>query len=309
MQKFNIVFMGTPEFSIPTLEYLIKNHNVLAVYTKEPKPQGRKMVLTKSPIHIMAEQHNIPVFTPKNFKNIEDVEKLKSFNPDFIIVIAYGLILPKSVLDIPSIDCINIHASILPKYRGANPIQRAVLMGEKKTGITIMKMDIGMDTGDMLYKKEIDIDDNITYGQLEQKMSFLSVEALDYYFNNMNTLSPIKQGDDFSLALKLQKDEMLIDFSNEPFQIYNLIRALMPYPKAFFTHNNNIIKVLEAKIIDENTSFNNGTIISKDFKIACGNGKVIQFIKLQKAGGNSMELKDFLNGYKIEIGQVLNKNG
>lgn len=300
--------MGTPDIAIPVLDYLFLNHNLLAVYTKEPKPQGRNLILSKSPVHTFSEEHNIPVFTPKNFKNHDDIDRLKAFKPDFIIVFAYGLILPKDVLDIPSHACINIHASLLPKYRGANPIQRAILNGDSQTGITIMKMDIGMDTGDMLHKIQIPIPSSFTLGDLQNQISIKAIDALDFYLQNFDTISPIKQGNTFSLAPKLKKEEALIDFSKSSIEIFNLVRALMPYPKAFFFHKSNPIKVLEAKVIDEKVQALPGTILSKDFKVACANNSVIQFNILQKAGSKPLAVKDFSNGYKFNIGDILNQN-
>lgn len=298
--------MGTPDFSVPALLNLINNYNVIAVYTKEPKPQGRKMILTKSPVHTTAEKFNIPVFTPKNFKKEETVEELKNLHPDIIIVAAYGIILPGSVLDIPQLGCINIHASLLPNLRGANPIQRSILNGDSKTGITIMKMDAGMDTGDMLSKEEIEIDNNITYGDLENKMSQLGAKMILEYLEKKDSITPQKQNDNFTLAPKLDKAEARINWEITAKEIHNLVRGLMPSPKAYFTHNNTQIKVLKTSIINETTDKPAGTILTHDLQIACGNGTIIKIEELQKSGGNPLPTKNFINGYKFEIGENLN---
>ncbi|MBD5397994.1 methionyl-tRNA formyltransferase [bacterium] len=302
----NIVFMGTPDFSVPALLNLINNYNVIGVYTKEPKPQGRKMILTKSPVNITAEKFNIPVFTPKNFKKEETVEQLKNLHPDIIIVAAYGIILPQTVLDIPSLGCINIHASLLPNLRGANPIQRSILNGDSKTGITIMKMDAGMDTGDMLLKEEIEIDDNITYGDLENKMSELGAKMILEYLEKKDSIIPQKQIDNFTLAPKLDKEESKINWQNSAGKIHNLVRGLMPSPKAYFIHNDTQIKVLKTSLINETTNQPAGTILTNDLQIACGNGSIIKIEELQKSGGNPLTTKAFINGYKFEIGKNLN---
>lgn len=298
--------MGTPDFSVPALLNLINNYNVIGVYTKEPKPQGRKMILTKSPVNITAEKFNIPVFTPKNFKKEETVEQLKNLHPDIIIVAAYGIILPQTVLDIPSLGCINIHASLLPNLRGANPIQRSILNGDSKTGITIMKMDAGMDTGDMLLKEEIEIDDNITYGDLENKMSELGAKMILEYLEKKDSIIPQKQIDNFTLAPKLDKEESKINWQNSAGKIHNLVRGLMPSPKAYFIHNDTQIKVLKTSLINETTNQPAGTILTNDLQIACGNGSIIKIEELQKSGGNPLTTKAFINGYKFEIGKNLN---
>lgn len=301
----NIVFMGTPDFAVPALLNLIKKYNVIGVYTKVPKPQGRKMILTKSPIHITAEEHNIPVFTPKNFKNQEDIDTLKKLHPDMIVVAAYGIILPQSVLDIPPMGCINIHASILPKLRGANPIQRAILNGDKVAGITIMQMDAGMDTGDMLLKEVLPITNEITYGELEEKMSILGGEMILDYIENKDSILPQKQEGAFTLAPKLTKEEAKINWNNPAQVIHNLVRGLMPAPKAFFIHNDMQIKVLKTTIQNETTDKPAGTILTPDLKIACQNGEVIKIEELQKSGGKPLTTKDFTNGYKFTVGEVL----
>ena len=305
MEKLNLVFMGTPDFAVSALQNLIENHNVIAVYTKEPKPVGRKMILTKSPVHLLAEKNNIPVYTPKNFKSEETINELKELNPDMIIVAAYGIILPQSVLDIPTKGCINIHASLLPNLRGANPIQRAIINGDKVAGITIMKMDAGMDTGDMLLTESIDIDLNTTYGELEEKLSAIGAKLIIQYLDSYDFIQSKPQPSNFTIAPKLNKEEAKIDWTLPAIKIHNLVRGLSPYPYANCKHNENILKIIKSEVIYETTTAPAGTILNKNMDIACGNNTILRILEIQKVGGKPMKIKDFLNGYKLDTGDIL----
>ena len=305
-KKLNIVFMGTPEFAETALKALLPIHNVIAVYTKEPKPVGRKMILTKSPVHECAIQNNIPVYTPKTFKDEAIVNQLKGLNPDMIIVAAYGKILPQNVLDIAKFGCINIHASILPKLRGANPIQRSIINGDTITGITIMKMDAGMDTGDILLQEETEISNTITYKELENKLSEIGAKLILKYIDNMDSIKPIKQDDTrATLAPKLQKEETIINWNNTANQIHNLIRGLSPHPYATCYHNTNPLKIIKSEVVNDTHNFKPGTILNKNMDIACGNNTILRILEIQKIGGKKLPIKDFLNGYKIEINEKL----
>ena len=305
-KKLNIIFMGTPEFAETALKALLPIHNVIAVYTKEPKPVGRKMILTKSPVHECAIQNNIPVYTPKTFKDEAIVNQLKGLNPDMIIVAAYGKILPQNVLDIAKFGCINIHASILPKLRGANPIQRSIINGDTITGITIMKMDAGMDTGDILLQEETEISNTITYKELENKLSEIGAKLILKYIDNMDSIKPIKQDDTrATLAPKLQKEEAIINWNNTANQIHNLIRGLSPHPYATCYHNNNPLKIIKSEVVNDTHNFKPGTILNKNMDIACGNNTILRILEIQKIGGKKLPIKDFLNGYKIEINEKL----
>ena len=305
-KKLNIVFMGTPEFAETALKALLPIHNVIAVYTKEPKPVGRKMILTKSPVHECAIQNNIPVYTPKTFKDEAIVNQLKGLNPDMIIVAAYGKILPQNVLDIAKFGCINIHASILPKLRGANPIQRSIINGNTITGITIMKMDAGMDTGDILLQEETEISNTITYKELENKLSEIGAKLILKYIDNMDSIKPIKQDNtQATLAPKLQKEEAIINWNNTANQIHNLIRGLSPHPYATCYHNNNPLKIIKSEVVNDTHNFKPGTILNKNMDIACGNNTILRILEIQKIGGKKLPIKDFLNGYKIEINEKL----
>ena len=305
-KKLNIVFMGTPEFAETALKALLPIHNVIAVYTKEPKPVGRKMILTKSPVHECAIQNNIPVYTPKTFKDEAIVNQLKGINPDMIIVAAYGKILPQNVLDIAKFGCINIHASILPKLRGANPIQRSIINGDTITGITIMKMDAGMDTGDILLQEETEISNTITYKELENKLSEIGAKLILKYIDNMGSIKPIKQDNtQATLAPKLQKEEAIINWNNTANQIHNLIRGLSPHPYATCYHNNNPLKIIKSEVVNDTHNFKPGTILNKNMDIACENNTILRILEIQKIGGKKLPIKDFLNGYKIEINEKL----
>ena len=305
-KKLNIVFMGTPEFAETALKALLPIHNVIAVYTKEPKPVGRKMILTKSPVHECAIQNNIPVYTPKTFKDEAIVNQLKGLNPDMSIVAAYGKILPQNVLDIAKFGCINIHASILPKLRGANPIQRSIINGDTITGITIMKMDAGMDTGDILLQEETEISNTITYKELENKLSEIGAKLILKYIDNMGSIKPIKQDNtQATLAPKLQKEEAIINWNNTANQIHNLIRGLSPHPYATCYHNNNPLKIIKSEVVNDTHNFKPGTILNKNMDIACGNNTILRILEIQKIGGKKLPIKDFLNGYKIEINEKL----
>lgn len=301
----NIVFMGTPDFALDVLKEIYKEYNVIAVYTREAKPVGRKMVVTKSPVQTFAEENDIKVFTPKNFRDQETVEELKKLHPNIIIVAAYGIILPRDVLEIPSLGCINVHASLLPKLRGANPIQRSIMNGDRVTGITIMKMDKGMDTGNMLLKDLMVIDKNETYGELEKRLAKMGGKLILKYLKEMENILPQRQTSDFTLAPKLSKEESIIDWNKTADEIHNLVRALNPHPFANFTHGENIIKVIRTEVQKETTDKPAGTILNKNMDIACGSGTIIRILEVQKVGSKQMPIKDFLNGYKIEIGEVL----
>ncbi len=304
-KKLRIVFMGTPEFAVPALKKLIEKYDVVAVLTKEPKPVGRKMILTKSPVHIVAEENNIPVLTPKSFKDPLNITNIQMYHPDMIVVCAYGLIIPEKILLEPKYGCINIHASILPKYRGANPIQRAVLNGDRMAGITIMSMDKGLDTGPMLLKEAIPVPQNMTYGELEQELSIIGSNLIVNYIDNRDNILPQHQTNEFTLAPKLEKGEEKINWQNTATNIHNLVRALNPRPYATFEHNGNTIKLIKSEVVNEQTDKPTGTVLNNKLDIACGKGTILRILSVQKSGGKIIDTKSFLNGYKIEIGEIL----
>ncbi len=233
----NIVFMGTPDFAVPCLEKLIKseNCNVLAVFTQPDKKVGRKQLLTPPPVKVLAVQHNIPVYQPVTLKNEDAFETIRKLNPDLMVVVAYGKILPKRILDYPKFGCINVHASLLPKYRGAAPIQWAVLNGDKKTGVCVQQMDIGIDTGDILFTEETDIGINETSEELFERLSVIGADALiktiDLIIKGQTNPVPQPAGD-FGYASMIDKSMSNIDWSKSAFEVHNQIRGLQSWPCA-----------------------------------------------------------------------------
>lgn len=292
------VFMGTPEFAVPILDTLIKNTEVVLVVTQPDKYVGRKKVLTYSPIKNLALEHNIPVFQPVRIKM--DYETIKEYHPDLIVTCAYGQIVPKEVLDIPRLGCINVHASLLPKYRGGAPIHHAIMNGETKSGITIMYMDIGMDTGDMIVKKEIPIEDSDTLGSLSDKLSKLGAslleEVLPSIINGTNTRES-QNNAEATYAHIIKREDEHLDFQGTALEVDRKVRALNPEPYANMLLNKEEVKVIEG-YIGEDANTKAGTIanITKDaIGIACKD-KIYYITKLKPFGKKEMMTGDYLNG-------------
>lgn len=310
----NIVFMGTPDFAVPCLKALIDSgENVQAVFTQPDKPKGRGYKLTPPPVKEVALTHDIPVYQPISLKKGEDAENtlkvLNELSPDLIIVVAYGKILPKSVLDLPKY-CINVHASLLPKYRGAGPIQWSVLNGEKVTGVTTMLMAEGLDTGDMLISKSVEIGENETASELHDRLSVLGAEVLLDTIKSVkdNTLTPIAQDDSLSCyAPMLTKDMCAIDFTKSAQEVHNHIRGLSSFPGAMTMLNGKRIKVYKSVCTDELcVDIAAGTIVNADdFTVVCGDGRCIKFVEVQAEGSKRMNTADYLRGKSIENGTVL----
>ncbi len=302
MKDLRIVFMGTPEFSVPVLESLIGSYNVVLVVTKEDAYVGRKRVLTPSPISEVATRNNIPVFKPTKLKS--DYQRIVDADPDIIITCAYGQIVPKEVLDLPVLGCINVHASLLPKYRGASPISQAIIDGEEETGITIMYMEETLDTGNIINARSIKIEDNDTYGTLSEKLSKLGAELL------MDTLPSIIDETNFSLKQDdeqatyvglLKRSDERIDFSKTRKEVVNKIRGLNPTPTANIRIDGEEWKVLTAEVGSE-AKGEVGIIseVGKDyFAINASDGKVL-VKEIKPFGKKVMTVKDFFNGYKKE---------
>lgn len=295
--------MGTPEFAIPTLQTLIKSkHKILSVYTRTPKKAGRGQKLQKTPIHKLASKNNLQIFTPKSLKNPDEQNKLKQLNPDIIVVVAYGLILPKQVLDIPKFGCINIHPSLLPKWRGAAPMQRSLLAGDKKTGICIMKLSEGLDDGDILTSKEIDIKEDTDIKYLHDNLAKIGAKLLLQTLNKIEKTQKIKgKKQNNSLATyahKIKKSEGKINWSKTADEINRQIRALWAFPGVYFEYKNERIKILKAQKISGKFD-KPGTILDKNLTISCKNG-AIQPLILQRAGKKPMKIEEFLRGFKIE---------
>jgi len=306
-----VIFMGTPDFAVPTLQKLIDKHHVVAVFTQPDKPRGRGQKVQFTPVKEVAIKYNIPVYQPERLKNNQEVINIiKGFNPDVIVVVAYGQILPKDVLTLPKYGCINVHASLLPQLRGAAPINWAIINGFKKTGITTMLMDEGLDTGDMLLKREIDIREDETAGELHDRLMELGADLLLETLEKIEKgeISPEKQDDSLaSYAPMLNKEMGHINWSQENEKIYNLIRGLLPWPGAYTFYDNNMIKIWKVKIGNNNMCEQPGMIlnVSKDgIEVACQKGTLI-ITELQEVGGKRMSVEAYLNGHKLEKGKLL----
>ena len=299
MKKVRTIFMGTPEFAIPVLESLLKISDVVCVVTKPDALVGRKKVLTPSPIKKLAIKENIPVLTPVKLK--EEYQSILDYEPELIVTCAYGKIVPKVILDYPKYGCINIHASILPKYRGSAPMQWAIANGEKETGITLMYMDEKMDTGDIIDIEKIPILDDDDLGSIHDKMSLLGSSILEKNFSNIinNNISRVKQDDTkATLAPMITREMELLDFNDYGKNIINKIRAFSPYPLTRTMINNEEVKIVKAKFIrKENTNIGKLIITKNDLGIECLDG-IIYLEIIKPVGKKEMPIKSFLNGLK-----------
>lgn len=307
----NIVFMGTPDFAVPCFEKLIKseNCNVLAVFTQPDKKVGRKQLLTPPPVKVLAVQHNIPVYQPVTLKNEDAFETIRKLNPDLLVVVAYGKILPKPILDYPKFGCINVHASLLPKYRGAAPIQWAVLNGDKKTGVCVQQMDIGIDTGDILFTEETDIGINETSEELFERLSVIGADALiktmDLIIKGQTNPVPQPAGD-FGYASMIDKSMSNIDWSKSAFEVHNQIRGLQSWPCASTVINGKNVKVHKSVLSSEKGNEAGKVVNNKNVvTVSCGDGNCIDILELQPDGKKRMDAKSFLAGNKMETGQFI----
>ena len=311
-----IVFMGTPDFSVEPLKALVKaGHDVSLVLTREDKKRNRGE-LSPTPVKELALSLNIPVLTPSKMKDEALLERLKSENADFFVVVAYGKILPKAILDIPKFGCVNIHASLLPEYRGAAPIQWSIVDGKEKTGITTMLMDEGLDTGDILKQYEIKIDKKETGGSLFDKLAVLGGEAIVDTIANFDSIVPIPQGEATTEYAKMISKSMgEIDFNKTAVEIERLIRGMNPWPSAYTRYQGKVLKIWEAEVAENiselpniNLSENYGKIYSINSRIfiIC-NQSILEVLSLQLEGKKRMSAKDFLLGREIKQGYVLGK--
>lgn len=309
-----IVFMGTPDFSLQPLKKLIEaGHYVSLVLTREDKKRNRGE-LSPTPVKELAQELNIPVLTPSRMKDEALLERLNSEKADFFVVVAYGKILPKEILDMPKFGCINIHASLLPEYRGAAPIQWSIIDGKKKTGITTMLMDEGLDTGDILKQYELPISDNETGGSLFEKLALLGGEAIVDTIDNFNNITPKKQGESTTgYAKMISKSMGDIDFNKSAIEIERLIRGMNPWPSAYTKYMGKVLKIWEAKVAENISELPNiklnenyGKIYSFNNRIfiIC-NSSALEVMSLQLEGKKKMSAKDFLLGREIEQGYVL----
>ena len=295
-----IVFMGTPDFAVEALGELCKRYEVICVYTQAPKEAGRGQKVLKSPVHIFAEEKAIEVRSPKSLRSEDEQAKFKALNADLTVVAAYGLILPKPILEAFPKGCYNIHGSLLPRWRGAAPIQRAIEAGDEKTGITIMKMDVGLDTGDMLLKGEIEIDSEMTGGVLHDKMAKLGADLIVKYLDKMEKIKPEVQDEDLvTYASKIDKAESKLDFGFSGQVLERKIRAFNPYPATYFEHNNERFKILSAVVSDYN-GLRIGQIKQDGNRlfIGCLDG-AIEVLEIQRAGKKAMMVEELLRGYRF----------
>ncbi len=302
-----VVFMGTPEFAVPTLAALQSSkHKIVAVYTQPPRPAGRGHKETPSPVHKFALEHNLPIYTPVSLKSTEAQAEFASHKADIAVVVAYGLLLPKAILEEYPLGCINIHPSLLPRWRGAAPIQRTIMEWDKKTAIVIMKMDEGLDTGDMLLTEHINIPEGMNAGELHDLLSQKAVPLILKVLNEINSITPQKQSEiGVTYAKKISKEDCAIDWSKPAEEIYQQILGLSPMQGAYFNYNNEIIKIFDAKIEKVTANTSAGTIIDDKLGITCGNG-ILRPLILQRPNKKRMNADEFLHGFTISVGTVLN---
>ena len=307
-----IIFMGTPVFSLSCLEALIAaGHEVAAVFTQPDKPKNRGKQIQMTPVKECALKHDIPVYQPLSLRKGEDTEQsmqvLREISPECIVVVAYGQLLPKEVLELPKYGCVNVHASLLPMYRGAAPIQRCIQAGEKKSGVTTMYMAEGLDTGDMILKDELDIPEDMTGSQLHDRLAEMGgrliVRTLEEIANG--TAPRIPQQGDTCYAARILKEELLLDFTKPAVQVRDFIRAISASPCAYTVLDGKRLKVYGARLAEGSFTGRPGEIADPDsFTVVCGEGAV-QFTEIQPEGGKRMEVQAYLRGKKLEKGTVL----
>lgn len=304
-----VVFMGTPDFSVPVLSEIIgQGHEVVAVYSRAPKPAGRGMELKRSPVHELADRFGIEVHTPKTLRTEEAAEIFSAHEADVAVVVAYGLILPPAILEAPSEGCLNLHASLLPRWRGAAPIQRAIMAGDKETGVMVMKMYEGLDTGPVAMVERVAITQNMTAGELHDRLSVLGadlmVRALSALSRGTLSFQPQAQ-EGITYAHKIEKAEARIDWSKSAQELHDHIRGLSPFPGAFFEGDFGKgverVKVLRAEIASANAA--PGSLLGDELTIACGQS-ALRLIDVQRAGKAPMSAAEFLRGVRVKPQQV-----
>ncbi len=307
-----MVFMGTPDFAVNSLERLIADgHDIVGVFTQPDKPQGRKMKLTPPPVKQLALTHNIPVFQPDTFKNESQLALLQELNPEVIVVVAYGKLLPGYVLDLPKYGCINVHGSLLPKYRGAAPVQWMVLNGETTAGVTTMYMDRGLDTGDILLVSETEVGENETAGELFDRLAAMGADLISETIKRLPEGIERKPQDDgqSTYVSVLDKKMSVVDWSKTAQEVHNLIRGLDPWPVAVTTRGEVRLKLFQSRLTGKTTSLPAGSVTEADPKtglfVACGDGQVLQITEIQMVGKKRMPAGDYLRGHGMEPGTVL----
>ena len=305
MTNFRILFMGTAPFSIPTLQKIITGgYELKGVYTSPSKKANRGMQISKSPVALYAEENNLELYSPKELRSPEEIKFIRDMNLDFIVVIAYGLILPQEILNLPKFGCYNLHASILPRWRGAAPIQRSMIEGDEMTGVTIMKMNKGLDTGDIVLQDKLKINISESYTELETRLSLMGAELFEKFFKD-SLFKNITQKQDDTLscyAEKISKQETKIFWKEDALKIVRRINAYNPNPGAWFMWKNKRVKILKAIEVDIDAE--PGKVVDDDLNIGCGN-KSIRPIILKVEGKQSCSIDEFLLGNKISVGSIL----
>ncbi|MDB5595345.1 MAG: methionyl-tRNA formyltransferase [Hyphomicrobiales bacterium] len=305
-----IVFMGTPDFAVPVMtEILGQGHEIVAVYTRAPKPAGRGMDLRLSPVHALAEKFGCPVFTPRTLRSEEAAEQFRAHDADVAVVVAYGLILPKSILDAPRLGCLNLHGSLLPRWRGAAPIQRAIMAGDTESGVMVMKMEEGLDTGPVGMAEHVVIGPDMTAGELHDRLCVIGADLMG------RALAALSRGslhfrpqpeEGVTYAHKIEKAESRIDWSRNAKSLHDHVRGLSPFPGAFFEADLGKgverVKVLRSKLVEGKGA--PGTVLDDALTIACGAG-ALRLTEVQRAGKGPMKAQDFLNGARLVQGTQL----
>lgn len=292
--------MGTPDFAIPALKAIInsKNHKIAAVFSQQPKAKGRGMVVQMSPVHAESSAHNIPVYTPTTLKTPAALELINSIPADIIVVVAYGFIIPQNILEAKKYGCLNIHPSKLPKYRGAAPLQRTIINGDRESAVCVMQMDAGLDTGDIILQQDFPVSSKITFKELHDKCATIGAELLIQVLDNIETLPRLKQLDqNIVYAHKLTKNESKVNWQDSAFKIDCMVRGMNPWPGVYFEYNNTRLKIIESEFIDRQHELVPGTIINEKFEVACGTG-VLRIIKIQPENKPKMSAEDFLRGVR-----------
>ncbi len=304
-----IIFMGTPEFAVPCLERLAADgHTVSLVVTQADKPKGRGQKLTPPPVKEAAMRLGIPVWQPSSLKTEEALDYLRGYAPEAIVVVAYGKILPKAVLDLPPYGCINVHASLLPRYRGAAPIQWAVINGDAESGVTTMQMDAGLDTGDMLQTAVCPIDEEMTAGELHDRLSVLGAETLSATLKavTQGTVTPTKQGEPTTpYAAMLSKSLCPMDFNKTAKQLHDQVRGLNPWPSATICFEGKQLKIHRTRVGEPCTAAAGTVVATAPVTVACGDGFGLQLLEVQYEGGKRMAAADFFRGHPVAVGQPI----
>ncbi len=309
-----VLFMGTPDFAVPTLKALCeKGYEVIGAVTQPDKPKGRGYQLMPPPVKIYAEEHNIPVYQPSTLKGEEFAALLSSLDPEVIVVVAYGKILPLNVLEYPKYGCVNVHGSLLPKYRGAAPMQRAIIDGKRETGITTMLMASGLDTGDMLLRESVAIGENDNFEDIHDRLSGVGAELLVKTLEGLMKGEIVPEAQDdarSSYAAKIEKSDCLLDFSLDARVLHDRIRGLSPIPLSFtHTPDGKLLKVVKARLADpeKTPKCPPGTVIEigEDIKVACGRG-ILSLLTVLPEGKGRMSAADFVRGRRISAGDILN---